>query len=160
MSVATTRAAGRSCASATATQPLPVQTSAIRQRRRAIRKQLERRFDDQLGSGRGISTAGVTSNVEPPELADADDVGERLAGDAPRDERVVARREAVGLRLARVGEEALGRPAEHVLGEQPRVEVRLGRRDARPRAAAAAPSATWAWMAHETAVASLSFSDW
>ena len=59
----------------------------------------------------------------------------------------------------RVGEEALRRPAEDVLGKQPRLEVAFDVRNAR----IAKPLAGGEDLlvdAHETAVASLSFSDW
>ena len=45
------RARGRSCASATARQPLPVPMSAIVERRVDVGKQLQGRFDDELGFG-------------------------------------------------------------------------------------------------------------
>src|SRR5205814_3462831 len=112
---------------------------------------------DELG-GRAWNQHGRRDlEIEAPELARADDVGERLAGGAPRDERVVPRPEAVGLRRLRVGQEALGRPAEDVLREQPRTELRFGVRDAGieqplPRGAHASMNA------HETAEASFSFS--
>ena len=159
MSVALIVAVGRSWAIATATQPQPVQTSAIDSGTDAIRKQLLHRLDDQLGRRAGNQHVGRHLELEPPELADADDVGERLAGDAPGDQRVVARREAVRHRLARVGQKALGRPAEHVLREQARVEIRLGGGDA--GVAQPLPRGRDLGVdAHETAVASLSFSDW
>ena len=69
------------------------------------------RFDDQLGFRPRNQHGRRDLELEPPELADADDVGERLAGDAAGDERVVARREAVGRRLARVGQKRSRRPS-------------------------------------------------
>ena len=130
-----------------------------RQRHRSIRKQLLHRLDDQLGRGTGDQHVGRDLELEPPELADADDVGQRLAGDAPGDQRFVSRREAVRHRLARVGQKALGGPAEHVLRQQAGVEIRLGGRDA--GVAQPLPRGRDLGVdAHETAVASLSFSDW
>jgi hypothetical protein len=69
------------------------------------------------------------------------------------------RREPVRRRIPGVGQETFGRPAEHVLGEQAGVEIRFGRRDA----GFTQPHAGRRYLrmnAHETAVASLSFSDW
>ena len=71
--------AGRSCASATATQPLPVQTSAIASGARPIGKQLQHRLDDQLGLRARNQDVRRHFERQPPELARADDVGERLA---------------------------------------------------------------------------------
>jgi hypothetical protein len=92
----------------------------------AIRKSIEDGLHDQLRRRTRDQHRRRHLEVEPPEFAAADDVGERLACGAPLDERLVARGEAVRLRRLRVGEEALGRPAEHVLGEQPRIEIGLG----------------------------------
>ncbi len=68
-SVATTRACGNSCASATARQPEPVPTSAIAQRccERAIAHCSFAKATSMTCSvsGRGISTSGVTSNSRP-----------------------------------------------------------------------------------------------
>jgi hypothetical protein len=54
-----------------------------------------------------------------------------LAGGAPGDERVVRLGKGFGFRAAGVAQIAFGRPVEHLLREQARIEVRLDRRDAR-----------------------------
>ena len=106
-------ARGRSCASATATQPLPVQTSAIVSGASRSRKQLERGFDDQLGFGPRNEHGGRDLERQPPELAAAGDVGERLARGAAGDERVVLAREAGRRRLAAPSaRNCVGVPAE------------------------------------------------
>ena len=129
------------------------------QRHRAIRKQLLHRFDNQLGRRTRNQHVGRHLELEPPELTDADDVGQRFAGHAPRNERVVSRCESFGHRFTRVDEKALRRPTEDMLGEQPRVQIRLGRRNA--GLAQPLPRRRDMGMnGHETAVASLSFSDW
>ena len=85
-------AAGRSCAIATATQPQPVQTSAIVQRRlRDPETARESPRRSARSPGRRNQHVGRHLELEPPELAVADDVGERFAGDAAGDQRVVAR---------------------------------------------------------------------
>jgi hypothetical protein len=65
MSLATTVAPGRSWATATATQPHPVHTSAIRQRRVAVGEELERRFDDQLGGRPWNQDVRVDFELQP-----------------------------------------------------------------------------------------------
>ncbi len=65
MSLPLTVAVGRSCASATATQPQPVQTSAIANG--TDRSGNSSWIDSTISSvaGRGISTSGVTSSSRP-----------------------------------------------------------------------------------------------
>ena len=110
-------------------------------------------------AGRGMSTSRRHLELEAPEFTHADDVGERLARHAARDQRLVVRRESLRFPRVRVGEEALGRPAEDVLREQPCVEIRFGLGNA--GVAEPLPRGRDLYMdAHETAVASLSFSDW
>ena len=94
-----------------------------------------------------------------PELPTADNVGVRFAGGAAFEERVVARLEVLRFGAAGVDQEPFGRPAQDVLGEQTRVEVGLDRRDSRPAQALAARGDSCVDR-HDTAVASLSFSDW
>ena len=117
-------------------------------------------------SGRGIRTAGVTSNVEAPELLRADDVGDRLARGAARDQR---RRSAVG---------EVRRARRRCASVKKRAVVPAERRAARAAAASSSASASRdAGVAQplraprrrdrdaigsassETAVASFSFSD-
>ena len=130
-----------------------------RQRRGPVAKQLEHRFDDQLGRRARDEHVRRHFQLEAPEFTHADDVGERLAGGAARDERLVLRREPLRLLRVRIGEEALGRPAEHVLRKEPRVEIRLGPGNA--GVAEPLPRRRDLHVdAHDTAVASLSFSDW
>ena len=68
-------------------QPLPVPMSAMRGARARSRAAADSASSTMNSvSGRGISTAGVTAEIEAPEFADADDVGDRLARDAPGDQ--------------------------------------------------------------------------
>jgi hypothetical protein len=96
-----------------------------------VRKELEHRFDDQLGGRPGNEDVRVDFELQPPELPVSDDVGERLSRGAPGDERVVGLGKGFGLRAAGVTQIAFGRPVEHLLREQTRIEVRLDRRNAR-----------------------------
>ena len=72
-------AARRSVANATAMQPLPVPTSAMRQRPCRIRETLERGLDDELGLGARDEHRWRDDEVEPPEFADSGDVGDWFA---------------------------------------------------------------------------------
>ena len=113
MSTAKTAAAGNSLASVSAMAPEPVPTSATRgdsttagasttrgldhgvpvpfrdrlRRNRRAGQPLARHFDQRLGVGAGDQHAGVDGELQPPELFLADEVGDRLAGLAPLDER-------------------------------------------------------------------------
>ena len=110
VSVATIATAARSCAIDTATQPLPVQTSAMfGAASRGISASAS--STSSSVSGRGISTAGVTSNQTAPTRCPKS--GVCLLG------------------LIRIGEEPFRRPAKHVLRQEPRVEIGFVGRNAR-----------------------------
>ena len=162
MSVASTRAAGRSVASATARQPLPVPISAISRRGLDVGKQLEGRFDDELGFGPGDQHGRRDLERQAPELLAAEDVGHRLALHAAFDEPVVRAAEtsrAVHRRLT-VRYRAVSQPRSHC----------ASRRASRAASASGIPACAQHLLrprrhdrrmeTQETAVASLSFSDW
>ncbi len=129
-------------ASATARQPLPVPTSTIAALRVAAASRRERFFDDELGFRPRNEDVGRDLELEAPELAVADDVGDRLARGAARDERrrYAASKPSGGGRCA-ASEQLRAIPAEHVPREHLRVERGFVRRDAgadeRARAASA-----------------------
>ncbi len=64
---------------------------------------------------------------EPEELAGADDLGDRLAGDAPRLERPVLRERGFGQRLVAARDQLGAAPAERVREQNPRFERRQRR---------------------------------
>ena len=84
---------------------------------------------------------------------------ERLAGRAPRDEGPEGFRESVGLVFAARRQEPRGVPSEHVLGEQARAQVGFSRSQS-GRAQPIPRVGDELMNAHETAVASFSFSAW
>ena len=144
--------------------------------RGGVRERFEQRFNQQFCFRPWNEHRGRDLHVEAPELAVADDIRHRFARAAAANQLVVDRSESIGRGGVDVGEIALGRPAEHVLRNQPCVEVRdLGRdaripqvlarsHHARPNrglvmGAARRGSRGWRLCRHE-AVASFSFSDW
>jgi hypothetical protein len=94
------------------------------------RKQRQRRLDDQLGFWAWNQHRRRDLERQTPELPPTHDVGEWLAVRAPRNERVVSTGDVVPYPLVGGREEALGRPSQRELGEQPRVEIRFVRRNA------------------------------
>jgi len=84
---------------------------------------LEHRLDDQLGRRPRNQHGRRDFEVEPPEFARPDDVGERLTGNPARHQRLVVPGKPVGFSRLRLGEKPFRRPAENVLREQPRVEL-------------------------------------
>jgi hypothetical protein len=130
-----------------------------RQRGVAIRKQLERGFDDQLRFGARNKDRRRDFERQIPELLATGDIGDGLASRPAGDERVVIVGEAGRRRVAGGCEELRGVPAEQPLRQQPRVEAGFGVLDAsvaQSRARAVDESMN---RVQETAVASFSFSD-
>ena len=84
VSVAITRAAGRSCAIARATAPLPVPRSSTLACCSAGSTSSANSTSSSV-SGRGTSTLRVDFEVQRPEFAPADDIGDRLAALPTRD---------------------------------------------------------------------------
>jgi hypothetical protein len=115
MSVASTVIRGRSFASETAMQPLPVPASAAQNL--ASRSGKSCRTGDQNGRR--------DEKAEAPELLLAGDIGERLARLAPRDQGAEAVAEVGGRLFHLAGQQAGSVPPEHVAGEQPRIERRF-----------------------------------
>jgi hypothetical protein len=117
------------------------------------------RFDDELGLWTRDQHGRGDGDLEAPEFLVADDVGEWLAGDPASHQRIELGVEAVRRRFDRIGKITLGRPPKDVCGKQASVDVRFVGRDTRrpqllPRRRDASVDGR-----HETAVASLSFSD-
>jgi hypothetical protein len=131
-----------------------------RGRGHAIRNELERGFDNQLGFGPGDEHRRRDLEGEIPELLAAGDVRDRLAPRPAGDERVIVAGEAWRRRVARGGEVLGGIPAEQPLCQQPRVEARFGVLDARVAQPRPRPVDERMDGVQETAVASFSFSDW
>jgi hypothetical protein len=97
--------------------------------------------------------------LEAVELPVAGDVRQRFARFPPRDQRFVLGGKGIRRGIARRCEQLRRVPAEDVLGQEPRVEVR-GRRDAGDAQPIAGGGDVLADRFQETAVASFSFSDW
>ena len=115
MSVATTRACGRSAASVTARQPLPVPTSMTVDAR--VGQDPQRFLDDQLGIGTRHQGVAGHREVAAPELAGAGDHRDRLAPRPSIDEGLITLVEAGGRGVAVVRQQLRAVPAEDVPGE-------------------------------------------
>ena len=135
------RAGGSSCASATAMQPLPVPTSTIRRPAVPARAVASACSTMSSVSGRGISTAGVTYEVEAPELAVTDDEGDRFRAARRDDQRLERWFEELRRGKVPASQQLRAVPAEHVAREHLGVERGLVRRDAGARRAPHAPGA-------------------
>ena len=89
----------------------------------ARRKELERDFDDDLAFRPWNEHGRRHGEGEPPEFLTAGDVGDRLAPEASRDQRLERRREARRMGLISGREKPRCVPAQQVLGEQSSVEL-------------------------------------
>src|SRR5690606_3126713 len=93
-------------------------------------------LDERLGVAPGDEDAPVDGEGQRPELLLADEVGDRLAGEAAADELPRPRELGRGERLLEVGVELDAAQAEGVADEDLRLEPRRlepGRREARGR---------------------------
>ena len=137
-STAVTRTSGSSCAIATARQPLPVPTS-MTWRHGMLAGEGQRFLDDEFGFRPGDEHVAGDLEVEPPELADADDLRDRLACRASRDRAVrTCRRSRRARDRGRASSSAARSQPEHMPGEHLGVERGVAPdADRRPRAAPA-----------------------
>ena len=101
-----------------------------RERTMPIGMELERGLDDQLGLGPRNQDCGRHLERQAPELARADDVGERLAGGAPGDQRVESSGEFGRLGVPSVGDQARSVSSRAHAPRAAGRRVRLRRRDA------------------------------
>ena len=104
-----------------AMQPLPVPTSTMRGLPCSADER-ERLLDDHLGFGPWDEDVRAHFEVEPPELARAQDVGDRLAPFAPRDERLVVQQKHARGFLVAIGQKARAIPAKHLPREHLGIE--------------------------------------
>ena len=96
----------------------------------SIGMEIERGLDDQLGFDPRDQYFGRYFQRQAPELARADDVGERFACGAPGDQRVESSGEFGRLGVTSVGDQPGRVPPERMLGEQPGAEFGFGTREA------------------------------
>jgi hypothetical protein len=83
---------------------------------------LQGRFDDQLGLGTRDEHVGRHLEVDPPELAGADDVGNRLAPKPARDEMFVVEQERARRGFVASRQKTSLIPAEHLTSQELGVE--------------------------------------
>jgi hypothetical protein len=95
-----------------------------------IGMEIERGLDDQLGFDSRDQDFGRHFQRQAPELARADDVGERFACGAPGDQRVESSGEFGRLGVPSVGDQPGRVPSERMLREQPCAEFGFGGREA------------------------------
>ena len=120
-SLACTSARGQACLIASAMAPLPVPRSSTRGRVAPARHSSAQSTRVSV-SGRGTSTSGPTVNARPWNSRSTDQVGQRLAVGATREQVVRPTRQIMRQRGVVVRHHPLARPAEHMREQALRVE--------------------------------------
>ena len=123
-SVAMRRAAGSSFARASAIAPEPVHRSRTVHVAARSGRSFARDLDHRLGVGARHEHAGIDVQRQPPELVIAEQIGDRLAREAPLDQRAIAGELGLGERLIEAGIELHPRALQDVREQQLGLETR------------------------------------